>query len=81
MRSVVTQSKHPVEELAEPLVQMLLGGSKPRSEVLGALEHADLLVEAVEEPDVAGLIGELIAGTRAQLRELRRQVTELDRDR
>jgi hypothetical protein len=30
---------------------------------------------------VAGLIGELIAGTRAQLRELRRQVTELDRDR
>jgi glycosyltransferase involved in cell wall biosynthesis len=31
---------------------------------------------------VAGLLGELIAGTRAQLRELRRQVTELDpRDR
>jgi hypothetical protein len=30
---------------------------------------------------VAGLIGELIAGNRAQLRELRRQVTELDRDR
>ena len=30
---------------------------------------------------VAGLIGELIAGTRAQLRELQRQVTELDRDR
>ena len=30
---------------------------------------------------VAGLIGELIAGLRAQLRELRRQVTELERDR
>jgi glycosyltransferase involved in cell wall biosynthesis len=30
---------------------------------------------------VAGLIGELIAGTRAQLRELRRQVTELEHDR
>jgi hypothetical protein len=30
---------------------------------------------------VAGLIGELIAGTRAQLRELRRQVTELHNDR
>ena len=30
---------------------------------------------------VAGLLGELIAGQRAQLRELRRQVTELDRDR
>lgn len=30
---------------------------------------------------VAGLLGELIAGLRAQLRELRRQVTELDRDR
>ena len=30
---------------------------------------------------VAGLIGELIAGVRAQLRELRRQVTELERDR
>ena len=31
---------------------------------------------------VAGLVGELIAGNRAQLRELRRQVTELDhRDR
>jgi hypothetical protein len=30
---------------------------------------------------VAGLIGELIAGVRAQLRELRRQVTELEQDR
>jgi hypothetical protein len=30
---------------------------------------------------VAGIIGEQIAGVRAQLRELRRQVTELDRDR
>jgi len=30
---------------------------------------------------VAGLLGELIAGLRAQLRELRRQVTELDRER
>ena len=30
---------------------------------------------------VAGLIGELIAGLRAQLRELRRQVTELEHDR
>jgi hypothetical protein len=30
---------------------------------------------------VAGLIGELIAGNRAQLRELRRQVTELNNDR
>ena len=30
---------------------------------------------------VAGLIGEMIAGVRAQLRELRRQVTELERDR
>jgi glycosyl transferase family 2 len=30
---------------------------------------------------VAGLLGELIAGLRAQLRELRRQVTELERDR
>ena len=30
---------------------------------------------------VAGLIGELIAGNRAQLRELRRQVTELEQDR
>ena len=30
---------------------------------------------------VAGLIGELIAGNRAQLREIRRQVTELDNDR
>jgi glycosyltransferase involved in cell wall biosynthesis len=30
---------------------------------------------------VAGLIGELIAGLRAQLRELRRQVTELEKDR
>ena len=29
---------------------------------------------------VAGLIGELIAGLRAQLRELRRQVTEIERD-
>jgi glycosyltransferase involved in cell wall biosynthesis len=29
----------------------------------------------------AGLIGELIAGNRAQLRELRRQVTELEKDR
>ena len=30
---------------------------------------------------VAGLLGELIAGLRAQLRELRRQVTELEQDR
>jgi hypothetical protein len=30
---------------------------------------------------VAGLIGELIAGVRAQLRELRRQVAELEQDR
>jgi glycosyltransferase involved in cell wall biosynthesis len=30
---------------------------------------------------VAGLLGELIAGVRAQLRELRRQVTELEQDR
>jgi hypothetical protein len=30
---------------------------------------------------VAGLLGELIAGLRAQLRELQRQVTELDHDR
>ena len=30
---------------------------------------------------VAGIIGEQIAGVRAQLRELRRQVTELERDR
>jgi glycosyl transferase family 2 len=30
---------------------------------------------------VAGLIGELIAGVRAQLRELQRQVTELEQDR
>jgi Glycosyl transferase family 2 len=30
---------------------------------------------------VSGLIGELIAGLRAQLRELRRQVTELEHDR
>jgi hypothetical protein len=30
---------------------------------------------------VAGLLGELIAGLRAQLRELRRQVTELESDR
>ena len=30
---------------------------------------------------IAGLLGELIAGLRAQLRELRRQVTELERDR
>lgn len=30
---------------------------------------------------VAGLIGEMIAGVRAQLRELRRQVTELEQDR
>jgi glycosyltransferase involved in cell wall biosynthesis len=30
---------------------------------------------------VAGLIGEMIAGVRAQLRELRRQVTELEKDR
>jgi glycosyltransferase involved in cell wall biosynthesis len=30
---------------------------------------------------VGGLIGELIAGNRAQLRELRRQVTELEQDR
>ena len=30
---------------------------------------------------VAGLLGELIASLRAQLRELRRQVTELERDR
>jgi glycosyltransferase involved in cell wall biosynthesis len=30
---------------------------------------------------VAGLLGELIAGVRAQMRELRRQVTELEQDR
>ena len=32
---------------------------EPRGEVVGALEHADLLVEAVEEADVARLVGDL----------------------
>ena len=51
--------QHPVEQLPERLVQVLLGRAQPRGEVAGALENAHLLVEAVEEADVAGLVGDL----------------------
>ena len=48
-----------VEELAERLVEVLLGGAQPRREIVGALEQPDLAVEAVEEADVASLVGDL----------------------
>jgi hypothetical protein len=38
---------------------VLLGRAQPRGEVVGALENSHLLVEAVEEANVAGLVGDL----------------------
>src|SRR5205809_622678 len=49
---------HPVEELLELRVEMPARLVDPPLEVVG-LEHADLLVEAVEERDVAGLVRDL----------------------
>src|SRR4051794_25174982 len=48
-----------VEELAERLVQVLLGLAQALGEIAGPLEDADLAVEAVEELDVSRLVGDL----------------------
>ena len=52
--------QHLVEETAEVLVEVLGGLLEHLRELFG-LEHPDLAVEALEEADVAGLVGDLRA--------------------
>ena len=52
------RAEHLVEEPAEVVVQVLGGLTEHVRQPVG-LEHADLPIEALEEADVAGLVGDL----------------------
>ena len=66
-REVVDSAlEHLVEQLVELRVDVRAGLGQPVLEV-GGLEHADLVVEAVEEAHVAGLVGDLRAEEDAHL--------------